>query len=543
MTRPNKYRHFIYFLLLLIPGSIWPVSTYPPLKGKTGNKNVLILEIRGMTYEMLERAYAPNLKYLIKNGFLASTRYINPEEPVAPGQRGAVRRKLGRMVLCYDSLRVFQSSLNTVGVFSDTIRGPFTLLRKNFRSNESMVKDFINNSNGSNVRFSFLSFRTFLSKQNHLERDQINELTTIDSLIGIVFKSYQEKVKWDQTTVMVLTDGTAGHKYQSTELYKNTPIIIKGPGIPVIQSVETLVTSDDLLALANNILEVSCQDPVVPGMRDFLAEMPNRSDSTITYRPHFVSRPDILVYPIRNRNMLELELLADNDNAVIYYSLDSTDPRVNGIEYKNLVPIKDAGVYFIRAATNYNGVWSSVTQQKVTLRHNLANIEIDPQPDAKYYFDGIDELVDGDTAGLDFAVDKWLGFQGKDVNFLFSFGSKREIHSIDISVLQDYISWIFLPKKITVLVGDDRNHMVELGSQIHESNADDEKNIRKHFVFHVEDSFLQSVSSNLAKKKKRKRTLQVKYLQIKVEAQKTAPEWFSLPGAQVWFFTDEIKIE
>ena len=56
----------------------------------------------------------------------------------------------------------------------------------------------INSNNGFGVRFSFLSFRTFSSKPNYLDREQINELSTIDSLIGIVFKSYQEKVKWDK---------------------------------------------------------------------------------------------------------------------------------------------------------------------------------------------------------------------------------------------------------------------------------------------------------------------------------------------------------
>jgi hypothetical protein len=53
-----------------------------------------------------------------------------------------------------------------------------------------MVKDFINNKNGTNVRLAFLSFRNFSASSNYLDREQINELSTIDSLIGVVFKSY-----------------------------------------------------------------------------------------------------------------------------------------------------------------------------------------------------------------------------------------------------------------------------------------------------------------------------------------------------------------
>ena len=176
------------------------------------------------------------------------------------------------MIQCYDSVGVFQSSLNTVGIFNDTIRGPFYLLRKNFRSNESMVKDFINSNNGSNVRFSFLSFRTFSPKTKYLDREQINELTTIDSLIGIVFKSYQEKVKWENTTVMVLSDGNASHKYMEGEIYKNTPLIIKGPSVPNHYDPLRVIPIQEVLGLATDLLKMSCRDSVIVATRSLLEQ-------------------------------------------------------------------------------------------------------------------------------------------------------------------------------------------------------------------------------------------------------------------------------
>ncbi|MCB0486751.1 MAG: hypothetical protein KDC47_11190, partial [Flavobacteriaceae bacterium] len=69
------------------------------------------------------------------------------------------------------------------------------------------------------------------------------------------------------------------------------------------------------------------------------------------------------------------------------------------------------------------------------------------------------------------------------------------------------------------------------------------KNLKKHYTLDISADLLNSLGNNLIKKRKRKKSLYVKYLLIHVEAQKTAPDWFSLPGAQVWFFTDEIKIE
>lgn len=507
---------------------------------KPDSKYVLVLELRGMTYEMLDRAYAPNIKYLIKNGFLASIAYRDPTEDDNENRpRTSIRRTLGRMVQCYDSAAVFSSSLNTVGLFNDTIRGPFSLFRKNFRSNESMVKDFINSNNGTNVRFSFLSFRTFTSKNQYLERDQINELTTIDSLIGIVFKSYQEKVKWEQTTVMIITDGRAGHKYDETELYKNTPLIIKGPSVPNHHDPGRVVPIGDVIGLAIDILGIKCTDSSVVASRAIL----ERTDSTTTPNKVFVHRPDILIYPVLNRNQIDVELLGDNETGKIFYTIDGTSPIVHGIEYKSLINIAKAGEYTIKAATNHNNEWSSVTTQKAVLRLNLQSIEIDPLPDAKYLFNGADELVDQDTAGLKFDADKWLGFQGKDVNFLFNFGAKRIVHRVDLSALQDYASWIFLPKKVTIFVGDDRNNLIEAGSMSYEAVKDVDVNIRKHYVIPITDEFISKLPRNLIQKKKKMRCLHVKYLSVKVEAVKGAPEWFSLPGAQTWFFTDEIKID
>ena len=59
----------------------------------------------------------------------------------------------------------------------------------------------------------------------------------------------------------------------------------------------------------------------------------------------------------------------------------------------------------------------------------------------------------------------------------------------------------------------------------------------------ITSDFLAKLSSTYIKKKRRQKSLYVKYLTVKIEANKTAPEWFTLPGAQTWFFTDEIKIE
>lgn len=535
------YRKKLVILLFMATLVISSFGFKPPLKGRADLPNVLIIEIKGMTFEMMERAYTPNIKFLIKNGFLGSMKYKNPEEP-STGISMNFRRKLGTMAMCMDSMKVCQTSLNTVGAFNESFKGPFSKIRKNYRSNESMVKDFINNSNGTNVRFAMLSFRAFTQKQGFVDEGQIRELSTIDSLIGVVFKSYQEKVKWEQTTVFIVSDGSAAHEYRESELYKNTPIVIKGPGIPIVYNVENVVSTDDVLGLVNKIMEVPCKDNFIPLPVNFLEDI-GKDEEVSGVKTYFVSRPDIHVHPIPSKNSLKIEVFDDNESSVMYYTIDGSDPRTRGFEYKSPITIREAGTYTIKAAANKNGVWSPVTQEKTSLRFNITSIELDPEPDAKYFYDGTDELIDGDTAGLSYSEEKWLGFQGTDVDMLFNFGSKREIRSVDLSALQDYYSWIFLPVRVTFFAGNDRNHLVEIGTVSHAVDRNDVTIRKLHYSVIMHDALLKSLGGSIVKKKKGKRSLYVKYLRIKVEAQKVAPEWFSLPGAQVWFFTDEVRIE
>ena len=53
--------------------------------------------------------------------------------------------------------------------------------------------------------------------------------------------------------------------------------------------------------------------------------------------------------------MLEVELQSDNESSKLYYTTDSHDPRINGIEYRNPFYLKESGVYLIKAASNQNG--------------------------------------------------------------------------------------------------------------------------------------------------------------------------------------------
>lgn len=500
---------------------------------------VLILEVRGLTFEMLERAYTPNINYLIANGML-TTMEQREVASLAIGQRrtgSGVRGKIGRLANCLDSTYSIKSSLYTTGISSDTIIGYFSQRRKNFRSNESMIKDFVNSGNASNVRFSFISFRTIGSVNGFVDREQINSLTTIDSLIGIVFKSYQEKLKWDKTSVVLLTDGTASHHYRQDDPYSFTPLIVTGNGIPKFVNLEQSYSSDDVLDLALQLMGVECE--ILTADYTSTKQFTRTDEKSNIF---FLPRPDILISRFANKNQYGMDLSTDIEDVTLFYTINGSDPRTSGIQYRGQVLFKDPGVYPIRAVALKNGHFSVVTEHVIKLRDGIYSVDVYPLPDPKYTWDGVDELIDEDTANVDFAVDKWLGFQGQDVTIEFNFGDKRVISGVDLTALQDFQSWIFFPVKVTAYIGNDKNNMVEAGSVSYEVSPNDNQKMRRHFNIGFTQHFINSLGSQYIKKQNRSKYLNVRYLTLKIENIKTAPDWFSLPGAQTWFFTDEVRV-
>ena len=515
---------FIFILLL---------SFHLPVFAQPKPARLMIFEIGGLTFENLERAYTPNLNVLINNGFLTSMDDGVDTTRLRSTYAAHIRRLFRQVVRCIDTSIHIGSSYYYVGSSQDTLTRTVFRHRVVARSDQSMINNVLNAR--STDTFTYIRFKGIPPAKKAVTRGQIAYLTTVDSLIGLVFKNLQEKQKWRNTCVLVIGDGSKAHLEAGTEQYHGIPVIFSGNWINKDFMPFANYSIEDIIASVNGLMNFPC--------RDSGAALHLLTTDTAQVNSAFLNRPDILVSLFKYENKLGIDFFSDNQPGDILYTINGDDPLKFGKLYEKQIVIDHPGSYNIKAVSRLKGVFSTLSQQDVTLYDKIQYIVSDPLPDSRYPANGPNSLIEGDTAGLDFRDPKYLGYQGQDVNFYLNFGAKRNLKKMSLSTLQDQVSWIFFPEEVSFFVGNDFSTMIEVGKV--EYKVEEKKDLlgRKKFSIMIDDEMVNKLGKLYYKKKKGKKMLNIRCVKIKVKATKKTPEWFHIPGAQSWFFTDEIIIE
>lgn len=162
---------------------------------------------------------------------------------------------------------------------------------------------------------------------------------------------------------------------------------------------------------------------------------------------------------------------------------------------------------------------------KIADRHLGINksVEIFTEFSPKYDAGGAKALTDG-LRGIDDYHFNWLGFEGKDLEAMIDLGSVQTINEVSAGFIQDIQAWIFLPQKFTVMVSEDGDEFLKMGTveNITPSN--------KTGVFIQEFSLPAE-------------NLKARYIRVRAESLKTCPSWHIGAGKNCWIFTDEIVIK
>jgi hypothetical protein len=140
-----------------------------------------------------------------------------------------------------------------------------------------------------------------------------------------------------------------------------------------------------------------------------------------------------------------------------------------------------------------------------------------------YTAGGQNGLVDG-LYGEPNAFGNWQGFFGDDFEVVVDLGDVRKFKTIEASFLQQYPSWIWLPKEVEFAVSSD-------GTEF--------KNVyfRKNFTpLNEPGSFIQPFTATL-------KETYARFVKVVARNIKTCPEWHPGAGEKAWIFIDEIKIE
>ena len=131
-------------------------------------------------------------------------------------------------------------------------------------------------------------------------------------------------------------------------------------------------------------------------------------------------------------------------------------------------------------------------------------------------------LTDGLYGGATFN-ESWVGWVGKDAEFILDLGEIREVQRIEADFLHKLGSWILLPGSITCSVSVD-NEAYRLAGR--KEIAEDRDPEVKYVNIAVETA----------------EKVKARYIKVHIETLGLCPPWHYGVGHPAWFFTDEINV-
>lgn len=232
------------------------------------------------------------------------------------------------------------------------------------------------------------------------------------------------------------------------------------------------------------------------------------------------------IVPVFNETekTISMEMEAENPKGDIYYTTDGSEPDAESEKYTS--PLYPGHTMQIKAGLFQGDQLAgkiSTTQIFIHQAFGMKPQHANP-PAEKYSGNNEFVLTDGIRANLNFGSGQWQGFNGKDMEAVFSFDNPVTAKKVRIGALHDYGSWIFRPDQVTVYGSTDGNIYELLGKiQATLPVTTAEKQI---VDFDVQLSGQQ-------------------FTKIKIVADNigTCPEGHSGEGSSAWLFVDEIIIE
>jgi len=206
----------------------------------------------------------------------------------------------------------------------------------------------------------------------------------------------------------------------------------------------------------------------------------------------------------------------------IYYTLDKSDPKKNGLLYKEGITLSKSAT--ITTQSLKEGTWGPATAsfpihvhdgfvREIALKHPFAT---------QYSGKGSISLVDKKEGSSDYGDGNWLGFQENDFVATLKLDQKSEIDTLTISFLQNAHAWIFFPEEIQLEISVDGKAYTKIGKQELDVNQWREGWEKKQISFPIET--------------------EIQHIRLSAKNIKKNPDWHPSAGEKSWIFVDEIWV-
>jgi hypothetical protein len=153
---------------------------------------------------------------------------------------------------------------------------------------------------------------------------------------------------------------------------------------------------------------------------------------------------------------------------------------------------------------------------------HLSNVTYSLPPDKPYDKIAVKALTDGLLGGATFN-ESWVGWEGKDGEFIVDLGEMKEIETVEVDFLHKLGAWILLPKSMSCSSSLDNVNFEPMGKQ---EIAEDRSGEVKYVNIGI----------------KAKEKIKARFIKVHIETIGLCPSWHYGVGYPAWFFIDEIWV-
>lgn len=236
-----------------------------------------------------------------------------------------------------------------------------------------------------------------------------------------------------------------------------------------------------------------------------------------------VAAPEIRAAGLPFKQSLDISLLAFRADESLFYTVDGSDPR-QGKRYTQPFRITDSTR--IRAVSqNASGAWSDEAEAFYRpFRNPEQQVKLLSRYDPQYSAGGPEGLIDGVRGKADWRRGNWQGYQDTDFIAEIDLGKTRNINGIHIGFMQDFRSWILLPRSVTLEWFDaDRQLLKRSETELPLRDRDES-------VFLYPWQHTEPVSG-------------ARYVRIRALNYGALPAWNPGAGSPAFIFVDEVRVE
>jgi hexosaminidase len=175
-----------------------------------------------------------------------------------------------------------------------------------------------------------------------------------------------------------------------------------------------------------------------------------------------------------------------------------------------------------------NKIFNAVFQNQTSFEHVLrkdtgALVKYNSMYEKSYPAEGVSTLTDGKISYYNFANSNWQGFYNKDLDVLITLPKTETLHKAMIHCLASPDDWIFYPRKVSVIVFDEKMQVVK--SFVHEYNELAKEENGQRNIEELEVDLEGSLG---------------KYIRVKAYNPGLCPANTKGAGNPTWIFCDEI---